>query len=186
MRICKGHLPSQPSPAVLRKVFTRRIKRWHSKALMDFWFVTTRKIRIVRSGEVSGCSCSMAVPSAKGLRASAIRPSGSKESSNSGRGEPALISCRNRWRRSRIFSGCKSEIAWSNALGSRFRSSGTAIVCKSRTPSGVAMGEPASTRSAHSCRRKRSANIGANSSSLSMSWGSHTSANVSSRVCSKS
>ena len=34
-RICKGLLPSHPSAAVFRKSLTRRIKCWHSNALID-------------------------------------------------------------------------------------------------------------------------------------------------------
>ena len=97
-RICNPECDSgsHPSAALARNSFTRRIKRWHSKALTVAWFVTTRKMRMVRSGEVRGCSCSMMVLSAKGFSAGAIRPSGSNESSNSGRGEPASISWRRR------------------------------------------------------------------------------------------
>ena len=148
--------------------------------------MTARKIRIVRSGEVSGCSSSMALPSAKGLSAGAIKPRGSNASSNSGRGEPASICWRKRCSRSRIFCGCKIDIVSSNAGGSRFKSNGTAMDCRSRIPSGVSIGDPASTRAHHGCCRNFSVKTGANSSSLSTSAALQRSAKVSSRVCSKS
>ena len=148
--------------------------------------MTARKTRIVRSGEVSGCSCSIVFASANGFNAGPIIPSGSSPSSNSGCGEPASISWCNRCSRSRILSGCRIDIVCLNAAGSRFKSSGTAIDCKSRIPSGVSIGEPAKTRSHHGCFRKFSTNVGANSSSLSTSSGWQRNANVSSRVCSKS
>src|SRR5436190_257711 len=83
--------PFHPSVAIARNLSTSRIKRWHSNAPVDCWFVTARKTRIVRSGDVSGCSCSMIVLSVKGFNAGPIRPRGSNESSNSGRGEPAWL-----------------------------------------------------------------------------------------------
>jgi len=52
-RTCNGP-PFHPSAAFARNLFTSRIKRWHSKALIDCWFVSARKTRIVRSGDVSG------------------------------------------------------------------------------------------------------------------------------------
>ena len=119
--------PLHPSVAIARNLSTSRIKRWHSNAPVDCWFVTARKTRIVRSGDVSGCSCSMIVLSAKGFNAGPIRPRGSNESSNSGRGEPASICWRNRRRRSRIFSGCRTETVSRKAFGSRLRSKGTAM-----------------------------------------------------------
>ena len=140
--------PSQPSRAWARNAFTWRISRWHSNALIEGWFVTTRKTRIVRSDEASGCSSSIRLLSAKGLSAGPINPSGSNSSWNCARGEPASICSRNRCNRSRSFSGCKTDIASSNAGGSRFKSRGTAIDCRSRIPSGVCIGEPARTRSA--------------------------------------
>ena len=54
-------------------------------------------------------------------------------------------------------SGCKIDIVLSKTGGSRFKSSGTAIDCRSRMPSGVSIGEPARTRSHHGCFRKCSA-----------------------------
>ena len=100
-----------------------------------------------------------------------MTPSGSSANSICGRGEPASISSRNRCSRSWILAGCRSASGFSNAAGSRFRRSGTAIDCKSRMPSGVSRGEPARTRVHHGCWRNDSANCGANSSSLSASCG---------------
>ena len=73
-------------------------------------------------------------------------------------------------------------MARSKSSGSRLSKSGRAIFCKSRTPSGVSIGEPASTRTHHGWARNLSTNFGANSSNLSTSSGWQSRAKVSSRV----
>ena len=145
--------------ALARNAFTSCISFWQSKAPMLSWLVTSRKTRIVRSGEVSGWSSSIAALLAKGFSAGAITPSGSSAKLEL-RPRRAGLDFLDAIAASApgFLPAAGAASVSSKAAGSRLSRSGTAIDCRSRTPSGVSIGEPARTRLHHGCWRNDSAN----------------------------